>query len=119
MDMIYGKLVQAEEEEWKWMKHTYFADLPTDSNYLQRKQRTGIIRFGPQIKHTLRLQQQVNKHEKIQSAGNHFLLRWWMSAEDSSACLDTYAGKERHKVFRELRIKISFCAADAGLGAAR
>lgn len=76
MDMIYGKLVQAEEEEWKWMKHTYFADLPTDSNYLQRKQRTGIIRFGPQIKHTLRLQQQVNKHEKIQSAGNHFLLRW-------------------------------------------
>lgn len=42
-----------------------------------------------------------------------------MSAEDSSACLDMYVGKERHKVFRELQIKISFCAADAGLGAAR
>lgn len=57
------------------MKHTYFADLPTDSNYLQRKQRAGIIRFGPQIKHTFRLQQQVNKHEKIQSAEKHFFVK--------------------------------------------
>lgn len=42
-----------------------------------------------------------------------------MCAEGSSVCLYMCASKERHKVFRESWIKISFCGNDAGLGAAK